>query len=73
MKYFGSYHYQASVIQTLDSAIHGINHYPADTDDYLGNQLNYPVDRYLSSPVESFIHFLNNWGQDFKKGLKFNL
>ena len=63
----------ASVVLTFDSAIHGRNHYPADTDYYLANQLHYLVDRYLSSPVESSIHLVNNWGQDFKKGLKFNL
>ena len=32
--------------QTLDSAIHGIKHYLADK--YLGNQLRYPLDRFLS-------------------------
>ena len=36
----------ASVVQTLDGAIHRINHYPADK--YYGNQLRYPVDSYLS-------------------------
>ena len=38
--------HQASVVQTLDSAIHRINHYPADK--YYGNQLRYPLDRFLS-------------------------
>ena len=37
---------QALLVQTLDSAIQQINHYPADK--YLGNQLHYPVDRDLS-------------------------
>ena len=37
---------QAPVVQTLDSAIHRINHYPADK--YYGNQLRYPLDRDLS-------------------------
>ena len=37
---------QASVVQTLDSAIHRINHYPADK--YWGNQLHYPLDSVLS-------------------------
>ena len=36
----------APVVQTLDSAIHRINHYPADK--YLGNQLRYPLDKDLS-------------------------
>ena len=36
----------APVVQTLDSAIHRINHYPLDK--YLGNQLRYPLDRFLS-------------------------
>ena len=35
----------ASVVQTLDSPIHWINHYPADK--YLGKQLHYPLDRDL--------------------------
>ena len=36
----------ARVDQTLDSAIHRINHYPADK--YYGNQLRYPLDSDLS-------------------------
>ena len=36
----------APVVQPLDSAIHRINHYPADK--YYGNQLRYPLDRDLS-------------------------
>ena len=38
--------HQAPVVQTLDSAIHWINHYPADK--YYGNQLRYPLDSDLS-------------------------
>ena len=49
------------VVQTLDSAIHRINHYPADK--YLGNQLLYPLDRFLSG--HSAIERLNNRGQLF--------
>ena len=37
---------QATDVQTLDSAIHQINHYPADK--YYGNQLCYPLDSDLS-------------------------
>ena len=37
---------QAPVVQTLDSAIHRINHYPADK--CYGNQLRYPLDSDLS-------------------------
>ena len=37
----------ALVVQTLDSAIQWINHYPADK--YQGNQLRYPLDRDLST------------------------
>ena len=37
---------QAPVVQTLDSAIHRINHYPADK--YQENRLHYPLDRDLS-------------------------
>ena len=36
----------APVVQMLDSAIHRINHYPADK--YYGNQLRYPLDSDLS-------------------------
>ena len=36
----------ASVVQTLDTAIHRINHYP--TDKYYGNQLRYALDSDLS-------------------------
>ena len=36
----------APVVQTLDNAIHRINHYPADK--YYGNQLHYPLDSDLS-------------------------
>ena len=38
--------HQARVVQKMNSAIHRINHCPADK--YLGNQLRYPVDRDLS-------------------------
>ena len=41
----------ATVVQTLDSAIHRINHYPANKNKR--NQLHYPVD--------SFICFSENW------------
>ena len=41
----------ATVVQTLDSAIHRINHYPANK--YKRNQLHYSVD--------SFICFSENW------------
>ena len=37
---------QAPVVQTLDSAIHRINHYPGDKGQE--NQLYYPLDRDLS-------------------------
>ena len=37
---------QAPVVQTLDSAIHRINHYPADK--YYASQLRYPLDSDLS-------------------------
>ena len=38
---------QAPVVQKLDSAIHQINHYPADT--YYAKQLRYPLDSDLSA------------------------
>ena len=37
---------KAPVVQKTDSAIHRINHYPADK--YLENLLRYPLDRDLS-------------------------
>ena len=37
---------QTLVVQTLDSAIHRINHYPVDK--YYGNQLRYPLDSDLT-------------------------
>ena len=37
---------QAPVVQTMDSAVHRINYYPADK--HLQNQLSYPVDSDLS-------------------------
>ena len=36
----------APVVQTLDNAIHRINNYPVDK--YLGKQLRYPLDGFLS-------------------------
>ena len=41
-----AFNHLAPVVQTLDSAIHRINHYPADK--YYGNQLRYSLDRDLS-------------------------
>ena len=38
---------QAPVVQTMDSAIHRINHYPADK--HKQNQLSYPKNSDLSS------------------------
>ena len=37
---------QAPIVQTLETAIRRINHYPSDK--YLGNQLRYPVDSFSS-------------------------
>ena len=37
---------QARVLQTMDSALHWINHYPADK--YYENQLHYPLESDLS-------------------------
>ena len=44
--FFLTFRHQAPVVQTLDSAIHRINHYPADK--YYANQLRYPLDSDLS-------------------------
>ena len=46
--------YLAPVVQTLDSAIHRINHYPADKCE-----VNHWIEIY---PVDSVVHLLNNWG-----------
>ena len=45
---------QASVVQTLDSAIHRIEHYPADK--YKRNELLYPMDGDLSNE-QSYLPF----------------
>ena len=45
-KYVYLFIYQAPIVQTLDSAIHRINHYPAEK--YYGNQLRYPLASDLS-------------------------
>ena len=49
---------QTLVVQTLDSAIYQINHYPVDK--YYKNQLRYPLskDKY---PVDSVIYPSHNW------------
>ena len=55
------YIHKIPVVQTLDSAIHRIDHYPADK--YFGNQLRYP----------RFFHW-NDWGQSvFFEFLKYLL
>ena len=45
-RYFQLPAVQATDVQMLDSAIHQINHYPADK--YYGNQLRYLLDSDLS-------------------------
>ena len=51
------------VVQTLDSAIHRINHYPVDM--YLGNQWRYTLNNFY--PVDSATQRWNNRGLAFKK------
>ena len=46
----------APVVQSVDSAIHRINHFPVDSVVCFANTYLYPVD--------SAIHSLNNWGLD---------
>ena len=53
---------QASVVQRLDSTIHRINHYPADSAISFPN--TYPLDSDFY-PVDSAIQLLNNRGQLF--------
>ena len=50
-KVVGSIPTLAPVVRTMDSAVHRLNHYPADK--HWQNQLSYPVD--------SAIQRLNNW------------
>ena len=50
----------APVVQTMDSAIRRINHYPLDNS--IGFASLYPLG-ILIYPVDSAIHLLNNWGQ----------
>ena len=52
---------QAQVVQTLDSAIHRINHYPAAK--YC--RTNCAIQWIVFCPVDSVIHLLNSWGQKF--------
>ena len=49
----------APVVQTQDSAIHWINHYPLDNS--IGFARVYPLDSDLSGG-HCAIHRLNNWG-----------
>lgn len=57
---------QVPAVQTLDTAIHRINRFPAD--NYCGNQLRYPPDRDLS--VDSAIQHLKNRRQDIRDKMK---
>ena len=50
---------QAPVVQTMDSAVHWINHYPADNS--IGFASVYLLDSDLTGG-----HRLNNWGQELK-------
>ena len=54
---------QVPAVQTLNSAMHRINHYPAHdpADKYLGT--NYAINWIDIYPLDSTIHLLNNWGQ----------
>ena len=48
----------APVVQTLDSAIHRINHYPGISI----RETNYAIRWIVIYPVDSAIQPLNNWG-----------
>ena len=61
-KYVYLFIYQAPIVQTLDSAIHRINHYPAKK--YYGNQL-YAIRWLVIYPVDSAIQRLDNQGQKY--------
>ena len=49
------------VVQTLDSALHWINHYPADK--HLCSKINRVIQWIVIYPADSAIHRSNNWGQ----------
>ena len=51
-------HQLAPVVQTLDSTIHQINHYPVDK--YEENQFRY-CQWIESYPADNAIHLSNNW------------
>ena len=61
---------QVPAVQTLNSAIHRINHYPAHdpADKYLGT--NYAIHWIDIHPMDSTIHLLNNWGTNLKRGVE---
>ena len=61
---------QVPAVQTLNSAIHRINHYPAHdpADKYLGT--NYAIHWIDIYPMDSTIHLLNNWGTNLKRGVE---
>ena len=50
---------QAVVVQTLDSAIHWINQYPADKY----GKTNYTIHWIEIYSMDSAIHLSNNWAQ----------
>ena len=54
-----NFNFLAPVVQTLDSAIHRINHYPVDS--VIGFRNTYPLDSNIY-PVDSAIQRLNNSG-----------
>ena len=55
---------QAPVVQTLDSAIHRINHYPADSVIDFRN--TYPLDGDLFK-VDTATQRLKNWAWTFSR------
>ena len=50
---------QGAVVQTMDSAVRRINHYPVDTSC----ETDCAIQWIVIYPVDSAIHLLNNWGQ----------
>ena len=53
----------AEIVQKLDSALHRINHYPAEK--YYGNQ--FAIRWIVMYPVDGTIQRLNYRGQDFRQ------
>ena len=66
------YKQQAPVVQTLDSAIHRINHYPGDKCCVSVGETNCAIQWIVIYSLDSVIQFLKNWDLDISV-VKLNL